>query len=236
MQTPETAGEPAAEKPFVMLISTYKSVETILVTTGAQSFPVNRSRAREIGYCVVTRNAHKYDPEGEEPHGSAFMIGKIKAIVPPKDPKVKAAEAAPDFKGRRRSLIQFSEYAVIKPVLNVWQEHGGRYSVQYRPMDAMPIDFDKLEWKPMPSNMELAAWGAMPSIDVADTHDEAEGTEEAPDSLTTNLPALLRAPDPAEVSLGGYAHFIQQAKAEAAAALAAKIGVAPESIHIEVRL
>jgi hypothetical protein len=82
---------------------------------------------------VLTRNAHADRTEGPEPHHTAFMIGKIKDVVP----------AARDG----RFLILFSEYALID-IPDAWD--GGRNPVSYRSLDHLGIDPSTLGWKPMP--------------------------------------------------------------------------------------
>lgn len=245
----------AKPNPWAVMILTFKGVGTVLYDGGIQSFPVNRDRVRRLEYCVVVRNQHNqhHAAEDNKPHGTAFIIGRIKEVGPSREPGVLAEEAKPGFKGRKRSLITFSEYALIDEH-EVWQEHGARFSAQYRPLADIGIDLSKLDWKPMPSNMEKAASGADPTLPYDHEFDEGKDTEELPpldpefaklaaeahqtvkDGRDANLPDPVAASQPAEISLGSYAHFIQQAKAEAAAALAARIGVAPESIYIEVRL
>jgi hypothetical protein len=64
----------------VVAVFTSKSVETILADGGSQSWALDRVRAARCDYLVVCRNAND-QPEGCEPHGSAFLVGKISDVV-----------------------------------------------------------------------------------------------------------------------------------------------------------
>src|SRR5690348_5677626 len=82
----------------VIAVLTYKSLETILSTGGTQSWVLDRPRAKACKYAVLCRNARTRHAEGPEAHGTAFMVGRIKDVVPSADDG--------------RWLILFSEYAL----------------------------------------------------------------------------------------------------------------------------
>jgi len=132
----------------VISVLTYKSVETILKTGGTQSWALERNRARNCKYAVVCRNARTREAEGPEPHGTAFMVGKIKDVVP-----------STETEGRW--LILFSEYAFVD-----WpDEWEGRNPVAYWTTDDYKgRNFDALEFHPMPA---LCAPGDQP-MTIAD--------------------------------------------------------------------
>lgn len=118
----------------VLSVLTAKSVETILADGGTQSWLLSRPRAKACRYAIVCRNAYSPHVEGAEPHRSAFMIGRIKDVVP-------STEA------EGRWLVQFSDYA-LRVVPEQWQ---GRNPVGYWTTDDYPhIDFAALEFQPMP--------------------------------------------------------------------------------------
>lgn len=118
----------------VISVLTFKSIDTILEVGGTQSWTLDRARAKGCKYAVVCRNAHHAEVEGPEAHGSAFMIGKVADVVP-----------STDTQGRW--LILFSEYALV----NVGDQWEGRNPVRFWTTDDYPdIDFDELEWQPMP--------------------------------------------------------------------------------------
>lgn len=119
----------------VVQVLTYKSVETILATGGTQSWALDRERARNCEYAVVCRNARTRDAQGPEEHGTAFMVGRVKDVVP-----------STETPGRW--LIAFSEYALID-----WDEAWeGRNPVAYYRTDEYPEDcnFEALDFRPMP--------------------------------------------------------------------------------------
>ena len=90
----------------------------------------------------MCRNAHHPDVEGPEAHHSAFMVGKVSDVV----------AATED---ENRWLVLFDEYAVI----NVGNQWEGRNPVRFYTTDQYEgdIDFDTIEWKPMPKPSERAA-------------------------------------------------------------------------------
>ncbi len=120
----------------VVQVLTFKSVETILATGGTQSWALDRERARKCEFAVMCRNASTREAQGPEEHGSAFMVGRVKDVVP-----------STDTPGRW--LITFSEYALID-----WQGEweGNRNPVAYyRTDDYEEIDdFESLNFQPMP--------------------------------------------------------------------------------------
>lgn len=119
----------------ILQVLTYKSVETILSVGGTQSWALDRARAKACMYAVCCRNAHTRDAEGNEAHGSAFIVGKISDVVPSTETD-------------DRWLVLFSEYALIN-VADMWE---GRNPVRFYTVDDYKkyIDFEKLNWLPMP--------------------------------------------------------------------------------------
>jgi len=117
----------------VIAVLTYKSVETILEAGGTQSWALDRTRAARCDYVVICRNANTRDPEGPEAHGTAFMIGKVKDVVP-----------STETSGRW--LIQISEYALV----DFPDEWSGRNPVAYwKDSDFPGIDFKSLKFEPI---------------------------------------------------------------------------------------
>lgn len=117
----------------VIAVLTYKSVVTILDAGGTQSWALDRGRAARCDYVVICRNANTRAAEGPEPHGTAFLVGKVKDVVP-----------STDTQGRW--LIQISEYAVV----NVPDQWSGRNPVAYwKDGDYPDIDFKALPFVPL---------------------------------------------------------------------------------------
>ena len=119
----------------VLSVLTAKSVESMLKVGGTQSWSMSRERAMACKYAVVCRNAHHPDVEGQEPHHSAFMVGKI-------------ADVVPSTETEGRWLVLFSHYALV----NVAEQFEGRNPVRFWTTDDYDeIDFDALKFKPMPA-------------------------------------------------------------------------------------
>lgn len=118
----------------IAIFLTAKNVDRILAEGGTSSWRLDRNNARQCTYAVCTRNAYAEWVEGNEAHHSAFIVGKISDVV-----------TSPDYESRY--LVQFSEYALVD-VAEVWK--GERNPVRYSNSDEVDIDFDKLDWKPMP--------------------------------------------------------------------------------------
>jgi hypothetical protein len=116
----------------VVSVLTYKSVDSILATGGTQSWALDRNRAARCDYVVVCRNANTRDPEGPEPHGTAFLVGKIKDVVP-----------STETKGRW--LILFDEYAFV----NEPDQWKGRNPVAYWKDSDYDFDFKALDYQPL---------------------------------------------------------------------------------------
>ena len=74
--------------------------------------------------------------EGPEDHRAAFLVGKIKDVVP--------SSTKPG-----RYWIQLSEYARVN-IPNVWKK-GNRNPVKYSTLEELGIDPSILKWEPMPN-------------------------------------------------------------------------------------
>lgn len=127
-----------------VVLFTAKSAERILREGGTSSWRLDRNHARQCVYAVCTRNSHADWVEGLEEHHSAFLIGKIREVVPcTPTPENNESPA-------KRYLIQFSEYAVVK-LANIWR--GDRNPVKYGSLEALGIDPSSLKWEPMPASV-----------------------------------------------------------------------------------
>jgi hypothetical protein len=82
--------------------------------------------------CVQNQNNPDRDfSDASEPHGSAFLVGRISDVIPsPEDPN------------SGRWMIQISEYATVQNPKNVWQ--GWRNPVKYGALEDFDIDVSKL--------------------------------------------------------------------------------------------
>ena len=129
---------PDAEQ--IAVVFTFKSIERLIKEGGTSSWRLDRNHARQCAYAVCTRNARSPYTEGPEPHHTAFLIGKVKDVVP-----------AP---GRQeRFLIQFSEYALVN-IPNAWT--SGRNPVSYGSLEQLGIEPSALDWRPMPEVIDAS--------------------------------------------------------------------------------
>jgi len=133
------------------VVFTAKSTERILREGGTSSWRLDRSHARLCGYVVCTRNAKADWAEGTQPHHSAFLIGKVRDVVPCL-PTPENNESP-----KNRYLIQFSEFARVN-IPNVWK--GDRNPVKYATLEKLGIDPSKLNWEAMPEPVTSSAMDA----------------------------------------------------------------------------
>lgn len=127
-------------------VFTAKSIETIFKEGGSKAWRLDRNHARKCAYAVLTRNSYAEWVQGTEPHHSAFLVGKIKDVVP----------AKADDDGDRW-MILFSEYARVD-IPDVWQ--GDRNPVRYfsdADLKKLGLDISALKWEPMPPVQIVAA-------------------------------------------------------------------------------
>lgn len=123
-------------------VFTAKSFDSILREGGSGEWKLDPARAKKCEWVVCTQNAHNPEDyaDGNEPHGSAFLIGRISRISPAGD----------------RWRIEFSEYARISQP-DVWA--GDRNPVRYTNLSALGIDVDGLNFQ----KMEPATTSVTPS-------------------------------------------------------------------------
>lgn len=123
-----------------IVVFSRQSIDTILRSAGTGSWRLVPNHARQCAVAICTRNAKHPKVEGPEAHHSAFLVGKIKDVVP----SPRKAD---------RYWIQFSEYARVN-IPNVWKK-GDRNPVRYTSLEDLGIDSSTLKWEPMPATSEL---------------------------------------------------------------------------------
>src|SRR6266576_2182414 len=121
-----------------VVVFTLKSIDRILREGGTSSWRLDRNHARQCAFAVCTRNANADWVEGQEGHHCAFLVGKVREVVPSADHE-------------DRYLIQFSEYAKVN-IPDVWK--GDRNPVKYTSLQDLGIDPLKLKWERMPKPSE----------------------------------------------------------------------------------
>jgi hypothetical protein len=136
----------------VVVVFTARRLERILAEGGTSAWRLAPKHARQCKYAICTRNAHGHWDQGDwgngpEAHHEAFLIGKIKKVIPI------AAPPENDESQKNRYLIQFSEFARVN-IPDFWSED--RNPVNYMRLDDLKIDFSKLKWEPMPESANLS--------------------------------------------------------------------------------
>ncbi|HQS96824.1 MAG: hypothetical protein B7X90_14625 [Novosphingobium sp. 17-62-19] len=126
-----------------LIVFTAKTVETILYHGGTQSWVLSPTSMRDVRYVVCTRNSDRaYDEEcgpRTEAHGEAFLVGKVSGLL-----------KVDERNGRKRYLVQISEYALVSEK-DFWTHD--RNPTRYTDTSALHergIDVDSLDWRPMP--------------------------------------------------------------------------------------
>ena len=122
-----------------LVVFTARSPDRIIREGGSQAWVLNPARAKLCKWLVCTQNRHHSDhtfSDASEPHGSAFLVGKISIIT----------EAQED-PAQSRWHIGISDYARISQP-EVWQHW--RNPVRYTTLADLGINPDELEFQAMP--------------------------------------------------------------------------------------
>jgi len=118
------------------MVFTGRGPERILSEGGSQAWALDPRRARACEYLVCCQNRGGDDwGNATEPHRSAFLIGKIRDVVPAWD----GAEG--------RYLIAISHYAPLA-IPNMWDK--GRNPVRYVGLEEIGVDPAALQFEPLP--------------------------------------------------------------------------------------
>jgi hypothetical protein len=118
-------------------VFTANSRAEILEIGGSASWVVAEKQARRREFLVCIRNARGVDFHDHEPHGTAFLIGRISGLKP----------FGYDKKGMQRWIIEISDYAFVD-YPDKWGEW--RNPVKYITLEELGIEPGKLKFKPMP--------------------------------------------------------------------------------------
>ncbi|MCE7929638.1 MAG: hypothetical protein DYG91_14260 [Chloroflexi bacterium CFX7] len=120
----------------VVKVLTQKSLLDMLAIGGSGHWKANKERVQKCRYVVAVNNGRA----GWADDNQAFLIGKISGVtaVPAED---------------NRLIIHFDEYAEIA-VPDAWE--GNRNPVTYTSLEALKIDPETLEWRPVPETAKTA--------------------------------------------------------------------------------
>jgi hypothetical protein len=116
----------------VVMVFTSKSLETMEQEGGSGNWAANKDRIKRAKWIVATRNKKSGWTQGDEDHGSAFLIGRVAGIKPAPPPE------------SNRFVVVFDRYAELN-LPNAWTGH--RNPVTYTDLATLGIDPEKLEWK-----------------------------------------------------------------------------------------
>jgi hypothetical protein len=130
-------------------VFTAESRKEILAVGGSVSWVVAEKQARRREFLVCIRNARDVDFPDHEPHGTAFLVGRIKDLQ----------SHGIDRKGMPRWIIKLSEYADAD-YPEKWGEW--RNPVKYTTLEELGIDLKKLKFKPMPAPTKVLTPPAPP--------------------------------------------------------------------------
>jgi hypothetical protein len=139
-------------KEEAIVVFTARSPGRIVREGGSQAWRLSPIRARQCTWLVCTQNQHNPNhdfSDATEPHGSAFLLGKISEVR-------KSSEGASD-----RWFIGIREFARID-VSDCW-DHG-RYPIRYTSLEQLGIQHEKLTFQPVDSEQESERQPESPSI------------------------------------------------------------------------
>ena len=119
-----------------VVVFTRKPVDEIRGVGGSASWVLNPDRVRRCEYVVCVRNQRGGGSTRRttEPHGTAFLIGRVVGVVP-----------HPRHVGTGW-LIRMDEYAALKKP-NAW--NGQRNPVRYATLEELGIDTSLLRFVPI---------------------------------------------------------------------------------------
>jgi hypothetical protein len=136
------------EEKDTIVVFTARSPNRIVREGGSGSWVLNAARAKNCTWLVCTQNRHNADHEfsdATEPHGSAFLLGKISAIRQARDPG-----------DDDRWQIAISEFALLN-IPDAW-DHG-RNPVRYTSIKELGIDPAKEKFQSMPQTETAGSSG-----------------------------------------------------------------------------
>jgi hypothetical protein len=155
-----------------VIVFTARSPERIVREGGSKSWVLNPVRARQCKWLICTQNQHNPDhsfSDATEPHGTAFLLGKISGIKP-----------SLEDDGAGRWLIAISGFARIN-YPNLWQ--GRRNPVGYARLADLGINLEGVKFKGI--NLEGVKFKSL--FEIGD-----ESTRSQPQSRSVDSSSAIR--------------------------------------------
>jgi hypothetical protein len=115
-----------------VMVFTSKSLKTMKIEGGSGNWAANKRRVEHVKWLVATRNHKSNWTQGDEEHGSAFLIGRVTGVMPASAPE------------EGRFVIVFDRFAELN-IPKAWTNN--RNPVAYTSLNTLGIDPDKLDWK-----------------------------------------------------------------------------------------
>lgn len=125
------------------VVFTFRSIQRMCSEGGTQAWRMHQSHFGTFDYVICARNRRTPDVEGPEEHGSAFLIGKVRGIVPSPEDHDPA---------KPRYLILMSEAAIIRDKPNFWK--WGRWPTHFDDLKSLGVNPSDYDFKPLPDLME----------------------------------------------------------------------------------
>jgi hypothetical protein len=104
----------------------------MLAEGGTGNWAGNGERLKHAKWVVATRNGNSGWTQGDEAHGSAFLVGRVSGVKPAPAPE------------QERFVITFDRYAEVS-IPNAWTNN--RNPIAYTNLGQLNIDPEKLDWK-----------------------------------------------------------------------------------------
>lgn len=140
----------AKDEKEAMAVMTAVTAKEIISRGGSGDWILNPDKASGCRYLVCCRKAHWNNREEGISNGTAFLVGKIKNLVP----------GVTNARGQRRYFIALSEYATVSKS-DVWGEW--RNPIRYGSLEDFELQAAKLKFTPLPARGGKEKTPASPS-------------------------------------------------------------------------
>lgn len=141
-----------------VMVFTSKSLSTMLSEGGTGNWAGNAERLKHTKWVVATRNGNSGWTQGDEAHGSAFLVGRISGVK---------SSPAPE---QDRFVVMFDQYAEVS-IPNAWTNN--RNPIAYTSLTDLGIDPEKLQWKQFSAHQHVQEASGLTSKTAGTVIDQA---------------------------------------------------------------